>query len=103
MGGECAFSIPRKRVASITHRQKEMENYRNLNQAIRQLDLVNIELRPRMTGVKRDNLLNQILLVIVEDFNIEIVQEIQVHLVTIIPDAHHKRATFVQDLDLLVE
>ena len=56
-----------------------------------------------MIHVQLLNLLNARLLVIHKYLEIDVAQQIQVHLVTIVSDGHHKSAILIKKTDLFAE
>jgi hypothetical protein len=65
-----------------------------------QFDLVNVEVHPAMTGVERSDLFDPVFLVIIKNFKVEILKQVKVHLVAIIPDAHHARTMLIKQPNL---
>lgn len=56
-----------------------------------------------MLNVQGQDLLNQVPLRVVEYLHVEIPQQIEIHLVTVVPDAHDARAVLIQQVDLIAE
>jgi hypothetical protein len=75
----------------------------DLHQITRQLYLVDIELDPGMTDVEWLYFLDAVFLVIIEHLYIKISYEIEIHFVSVIPDAHDEHTILIQHLKLLIE
>jgi hypothetical protein len=94
------FYCPRK---AEWRRSYEMRFCDPLQQPIRKLDLINVEFDPGIADVERDDLFNKVFFVVIEYLHVKITDQVQIYLVTIIPDAHNKHTILVQRLQLLVK
>ena len=68
---------------------------------IRKLNLIGIELHPRMIHIELLNLLNAGKFVVDKHLQVYVAQQIKVHLVTVVPDGHNERAVLIEKADLL--
>ena len=56
-----------------------------------------------MSCVQWKDLFNAVFFVIIKNFEIKVAQKVEVHLVSIVPNAHDTRTVFIEQDDLLVE
>ena len=68
---------------------------------IRKLNLIGVELHPGMIHIELLNLLNGGKFVVDKHLQVDVAQQIKVHLVTVVPDGHNERAILIEKADLL--
>ena len=69
----------------------------------RKLYLVHVKLGPRITDIKWNDLLDEVLLMIIKNLHIKIAYQVQVYLISVIPDSHYEHTILVQHPYLFVE
>jgi pyruvate-formate lyase-activating enzyme len=69
----------------------------------RKLDLVGVEVDTAVPNIQGYNFFDQILLMIIEYLEVEISEEIQVHFIPIVANAHHTGPVLEEQANLIVE
>jgi hypothetical protein len=54
-----------------------------------------------MIGIQECNFFDDSILVIDENFDIEIAQQVEIHFITVVADGHYKRTLFIENIYFL--